>query len=61
MNNKLYTLQEVADYFRVDPRTVMAWEREGKITFIRLPKGNLIRVSQEELDRFTRMQTVGGR
>ena len=45
MEKKLYTLREVADMFRVDPRTVMNWEKRGDIRFIRLGSGGLIRIT----------------
>ena len=51
MEQKLYTLQEVADLFRVTQRTVMNWEKRGEISFIYLPIGNMIRVTQEEVNR----------
>jgi excisionase family DNA binding protein len=56
MEQKLYTLQEVADLFRVSPRTVMNWEKRGKITFVYLPIGNMIRITGDEVDRI--MATV---
>jgi excisionase family DNA binding protein len=36
----LMTPHEVADAFRVDPKTVTRWARLGKIRFIRTPGGH---------------------
>lgn len=36
----LMTPHEVADAFRVDPKTVTRWARQGKIRFIRTPGGH---------------------
>lgn len=60
MNEKLYTLQEIAEYFRVKPRTVLNWEKKGEIAFVRIGSGNLIRITQKEFDRFIDAQTVRG-
>jgi excisionase family DNA binding protein len=36
----LMTPHEVADAFRVDPKTVTRWARQGNIRFIRTPGGH---------------------
>lgn len=36
----LLTPGEVADAFRVDPKTVTRWARQGRISFIRTPGGH---------------------
>lgn len=61
METKLYTLKEVADMFLVNPRTVMNWEKRGEITFVYLPVGNSIRITQAEVDRLMKQtETVRG-
>jgi excisionase family DNA binding protein len=46
------TVQEVADYLRVDPETVRRWLREGQIPGIHLSRAAGWRVRREELERF---------
>ena len=60
MEYKLYTLKEIADIFSVTEQTVRNWEAAGLITFLRLGKANLIRITQEELDRFITTKPVRG-
>lgn len=51
---KLVTRAELAALFRVDPRTVTRWEREGrlaKLTIIRTPGGQL-RYYEDEIRKF---------
>ncbi|MBX6386547.1 MAG: helix-turn-helix domain-containing protein [Microbispora sp.] len=40
---RLLTSDEVAAVFRVDPKTVVRWAREGRIAGIRTPGGRLLR------------------
>lgn len=39
--NKLMTPGEVADAFRVDPKTVNRWAKSKKLAFIRTPGGHM--------------------
>lgn len=47
---KYYTVKEVAELFKVVPKTVYLWTYEGKLKFSKM--GNMIRISQEDLDEF---------
>lgn len=40
IGEELLTPAEVAKVFRVDPKTVTRWSREGKLTSIRTPGGH---------------------
>jgi excisionase family DNA binding protein len=57
--NELLTPAEVADMFRVNPKTVTRWARAGKITAVRTLGGHRrfradeIRKSLEEVDGLT--------
>ena len=57
--NELLTPAEVADMFRVNPKTVTRWARAGKITAVRTLGGHRryradeIRRSLEEVDGLT--------
>jgi excisionase family DNA binding protein len=49
----LMTIQEVAAFYKVAPRTVRNWIDEGRLEIVRLgPK--LIRIEEEALYRFMR-------
>lgn len=39
-NEKLMTPQEVAQLFRVDPKTVTRWAKAGKLSAFRTPGGH---------------------
>jgi excisionase family DNA binding protein len=52
MENKLYTIYEVAVILRVHHMTVRNWIGRGVLQIVRLP-GVGIRITQEELDRIT--------
>jgi excisionase family DNA binding protein len=39
-NERLLTPGEVADLFRVDPKTVTRWAADGRITSLRTPGGH---------------------
>ncbi len=45
----LLTSKELAAVFRVDPKTVARWAREGRIAGIRTPGGRLIRYRESEV------------
>lgn len=47
--NDLMTPAEVAEAFRIDPKTVTRWARTGKLTSIRTPGGHR-RYSRAEID-----------
>lgn len=40
-DDDLMTPPEVAALFRVDPRTVVYWARNGRLAFVRTPGGHL--------------------
>lgn len=46
----LYTIEEVATYLKVDPKTVRNWIDEGKIVSIKI--GRLVRIRESELNKF---------
>ena len=46
----MYTIKEVADKFSVHPNTVRKWIKNKTLEIIR--KGNVIRISDEAIDRF---------
>jgi excisionase family DNA binding protein len=50
---KLYTPAEVARMFRVDPRTVARWARDGKLACVRTPGGQS-RFRASEIDEILR-------
>ena len=63
MENKLYTIKEVAKIFSVSEQTVRNWQKDGFIKFIRLGNGGPkcgIRISQKEIDRFIEASTEYG-
>ncbi len=47
----LLTPGEVARLFRVDPKTVTRWARDGKLSSLRTPGGHR-RFREEEVHRF---------
>jgi len=47
---KLYSIQEVADYFKVSKQTVHNWKARGKIKTTATPGGEL-RVTETEVRR----------
>ncbi len=49
-DHKYYTPEEISKTFNVKKATVYLWVREGKLKAIRL--GNLIRISEEALQKF---------
>lgn len=48
----LLTLDEVAGMFRVDPRTVARWCKNGQLRYVALPSGR-IRIRRSDLDALT--------
>jgi excisionase family DNA binding protein len=50
--DRLLTVAEVADYFRVEPESVRRWLREGKLLGINLGRGPGWRVRVGDLDAF---------
>jgi excisionase family DNA binding protein len=50
-NNELLTPSEVADIFRVNPKTVTRWARSGKISAIKTLGGHR-RYRASEIHRF---------
>ena len=50
VDEQLYTPQEVADYLKVDVRTVYRWLREGEMTAIRFQRE--YRIAESDLRDF---------
>ena len=49
---KYYTAKEVSEILRVSFQTVLKWLREGKMESDKV--GNQYRITQEQLDKFTK-------
>lgn len=47
---KLYTLRDACEILQIDPTTLRKWDREGKITCVRL-RNNFRRVPESEINR----------
>ena len=50
--DRLFTVSEVAEYFRVDPESVRRWLRDGKLIGINLGRGPGWRIRQADLQLF---------
>jgi excisionase family DNA binding protein len=50
VDEQLYTPQEVADYLKVDVRTVYRWLREGELSAIRFQRE--YRITERDLKDF---------
>ncbi len=57
-SQKMWTTEEVADLFRVDPKTVGRWARAGSIGFIWAPGGHRL-YPEAEVDRFLEVHFGG--
>jgi excisionase family DNA binding protein len=56
---RLYTVQEVAQRFKTTPETVRRWLRSGRLRGIRLGGTKLgYRVAESEIERFLRQGEV---
>lgn len=51
-NEKLFTVKEVAERYKVDGRTVTLWIRTGKLKATRNGAKGHYRIKQEHLDEF---------
>lgn len=49
-DNELMTVNEVAEYLRVDPNTVYIWLKADKLGSYKT--GGVIRISREQLQKF---------
>jgi excisionase family DNA binding protein len=59
VDEQLYTPQEVADYLKVDVRTVYRWLRDGELNALRFRRE--YRISETDLrDFLERHRTRGG-
>lgn len=56
VNDKFYTVQEVADLLQVHWQSVLNYIKSGKLKALKLGKG--YRVSQEALDEFIHNHTT---
>ncbi len=61
MENKLFTLDEVARLMQVNPMTVRRWIKTGRVAVVRLPISNSPRIPQAEVDRLTTAVIEGAR
>ncbi len=54
VDEKLYTIEEVADYLKVTRQTVSRWINEGELKSIRLAPGKRghVRISESDLKAF---------
>ena len=50
--DRLLTVAEVAEYFRVEPESVRRWLREGKLSGINLGRGPGWRIRRGDLAQF---------
>jgi excisionase family DNA binding protein len=55
VNNKFYTVQEVATLLQVHWQSVLNYIKRGELGALKLDKG--YRISQESLDRFIALRT----
>ena len=51
-DDRLFTVSEVAEYFRVDPESVRRWLRDGKLLGINLGRGPGWRIRYADLQSF---------
>ena len=57
VENKYYTVQEVADTLRIHWQSVLNYIKSGKLQAIKLGKG--YRISESALDKFIADRTTG--
>jgi excisionase family DNA binding protein len=50
--NRLYTVGELAEYFRVDPESIRRWLRDGRLIGINLGRRSGWRIRQADLEAF---------
>ncbi|WP_176542209.1 helix-turn-helix domain-containing protein [Bacillus sp. AFS075034] len=50
MSEKLHTIKEVAEYFRVSDRAVKQWVKDGSLEHYKV--GRLVRISEEHVQKF---------
>ncbi|KAA5805957.1 MULTISPECIES: helix-turn-helix domain-containing protein [Thermoanaerobacterium] len=48
--DKFYTVQEVAEMFKVNIHTVYRWIKEGRLNAVKV--GDLVRITESELNKF---------
>jgi excisionase family DNA binding protein len=59
MDERYYTIEDVAERLKVHPNTIRRWIREGELIAVNLP-GRTIRIRGSELERLTGGNTEGG-
>lgn len=59
MDEKMYTVKEIADHFRVSRQAVYDWINRGDLRALRL--GDRIRIPQSALNAFIRQVEPGER
>ncbi|PFW63015.1 DNA-binding protein [Bacillus sp. AFS075034] len=50
VSEKLHTIKEVAEYFRVSDRAVKQWVKDGSLEHYKV--GRLVRISEEHVQKF---------
>ena len=56
---KLLTVEEIADYLRVQPSTIYQWTHQGYIPHIKL--GSFVRFRVSQVDKWLESRTSNGR
>ena len=51
--DELLTLREAVQILKVSQKTIMRWEKAGKVSLVFLPIGNRPRIKISELNRIT--------
>jgi excisionase family DNA binding protein len=50
MVDKIYTIEQAAEFLYIKPRTMREWIRQGKVKAFKL--GDLVRIHDEDLQEF---------
>lgn len=58
MDEKLYTIGQVATILGVTKQTIRTWDREDKIRSVRIGKDGWRRFTQSEIDRIIKMDDM---
>ena len=58
LDKKLWTQQEVADYFRVVPATVKNWRERGYVCYFQVPGSTRVLYPVEAIKEFERLHTT---
>jgi excisionase family DNA binding protein len=58
VNDKFYTVQEIADLLQLHWQSVLTYIKKGELTALKLGKG--YRISQKSLDKFVSERSTKG-